>query len=489
MTEIDVDKDEAFKAIKDSIPPEFEDPDEEQQRAIDELDKRTGFNPDPVPLVEAATTEIMGKYNFVTIQETEEIWYYKDGVYVPGGEIIIAKEAENTYHFEINSSKVTEIKGHIMRLTYHAKEEFDADINIINLKNGLYDWKNDVLKEHTADYLSINQKSIVYDKTAKPKLFGKFLSQVLYSRDIRTAIDAMAYTFHRDYDIEVIFILYGVGANGKTVFTSLLTHLHGKNNVSNVPLPTILKNKFALSDLENKDLNIDNELPGYMISEAAVLKRLTGGSRQQVRIERKNQKAYDTTLYAKLFFNANKMPESEDMSDAYNRRVIIISFPNRFDGAREDKQLIPKLTTEREVSGIFNLLMVYLRRIHKNKELYVNEKTTEEKRAKYERAVNPIKTFLEEALAEELTEADEETKEDVYKAYQKYCDGYYLPVEKFEMLSRILKGKFGFQDKRREVNDVKIAYWKHMRLAGEYVRVKGQTPLSLLPTSTTGYGQ
>ena len=308
-------------------------------------------------------------------------------------------------------------------------------------------------------------------------------------RDIRTAIDAMAYTFHRDYDIEVIFILYGVGANGKTVFTSLLTHLHGKNNVSNVPLPTILKNKFALSDLENKDLNIDNELPGYMITEAAVLKRLTGGSRQQVRIERKNQKAYDTTLYAKLFFNANKMPESEDMSDAYNRRVIIISFPNRFDGAREDKQLIAKLTTEREVSGIFNLLMVYLRHIQKNKELYVNEKTTEQKRAKYERAVNPIKAFLEEALAEEeLTETDEEKKEDVYKAYEMYCEKYSLPVEKFEMLGRILKGKFGYKDTRHEVNDKKIPYWKGMRLAGDYVRVKGQTPLSLLPTSTTGYG-
>ena len=118
-------------------------------------------------------------------------------------------------------------------------------------------------------------------------------------------------------------------------------------------LPTILKNKFALSDLENKDLNIDNELPGYMITEAGVLKRLTGGSRQQVRIERKNQKAYDTTLYAKLFFNANKMPESEDMSDAYNRRVIIISFPNRFDGAREDKQLIAKV--DHRTRGIWDL--------------------------------------------------------------------------------------------------------------------------------------
>jgi hypothetical protein len=32
----------------------------------------------------------------VTIQETDEIWYYKNGVYVPGGEIIIAKEAKRT---------------------------------------------------------------------------------------------------------------------------------------------------------------------------------------------------------------------------------------------------------------------------------------------------------------------------------------------------------------------------------------------------------
>ena len=169
-------KDEAFKAIKDSIPPEFDDPTEEQQEAIDKLDRQTGFNPNnpEITLVEAATTEIMDKYSFVTIQETEEIWYYKNGVYVPGGEIIIAKEAENTYHFEINNQQSDRDKRPFIRLTYHVKEEFDADINIINLKNGLYDWKNDVLKPHSPDYLCINQKSIVYDKNAKPKLFGEF---------------------------------------------------------------------------------------------------------------------------------------------------------------------------------------------------------------------------------------------------------------------------------------------------------------------------
>ena len=129
------------------------------------------------------------------------------------------------------------------------------------------------------------------------------------------------------------------------------------------------------------------------------MKRLTGGSRQPVRIERKNQKAYDSILHAKLFFNANKTPLSEDMSDAYNRRVTIISFPNTFDGASEDKQLISKLTTEQEISGIFNVVMIALRRIQKNKELYVHEKTIEEKIIKYQMTVDPVQAFLDKAVS------------------------------------------------------------------------------------------
>ena len=110
-----------------------------------------------------------------------------------------------------------------MRRTYHKHEELDPHINIINLKNGLYDVDNDRLLDHTPEYLSINQKNITYDKDAKPKRFAKFLQEVLYPRDIRTAIEAMAYTFHRDYIVEIIIILYGLGANGKTVYTSVLS--------------------------------------------------------------------------------------------------------------------------------------------------------------------------------------------------------------------------------------------------------------------------
>ena len=139
-----------------------------------------------------------------------------------------------------------------MRQTYHKREELDSDINIINLKNGLYNIQTGEFKEHSPKYFSITQKPIVYNPVAKPKLYGKYLQHVLYPTEIRTAIELMAYTLHKDNPFEIITKLFGYGANGKSVFTGLLTALHGTKNVSNVPLSSMLKNRFALSDLENK---------------------------------------------------------------------------------------------------------------------------------------------------------------------------------------------------------------------------------------------
>jgi hypothetical protein len=45
MTELEDEKQGAFDAIKESVGPEFSDPDYDQQQAIDELDARYGFDP------------------------------------------------------------------------------------------------------------------------------------------------------------------------------------------------------------------------------------------------------------------------------------------------------------------------------------------------------------------------------------------------------------------------------------------------------------
>jgi len=50
-----------------------------------------------------------------------------------------------------------------------------------------------------------------------------------------------------------------------------------------------------------------------------------------------------------------------DESDALFQRKIILRFPNEFEGNRDDPDLLKKLTTEEEVSGVFNIMMIALR--------------------------------------------------------------------------------------------------------------------------------
>jgi phage/plasmid-associated DNA primase len=152
----------------------------------------------------------MNKHRLLTIEETKEMRYYRNGVYVRGGEILIEKEAERIYWYQIANCHLSEIKGHIMRDTYRARDEIDSDLNVINLKNGLYNIWTGEFKAHSPDYLSIHQGPIVYNPKIMLKLFGQFLHQVLYPSEIRTAIELMAYTFYRDNPFEMIVILFGI---------------------------------------------------------------------------------------------------------------------------------------------------------------------------------------------------------------------------------------------------------------------------------------
>jgi phage/plasmid-associated DNA primase len=239
-----------------------------------------------------------------------------------------------------------------------------------------------------------------------------------------------------------------------------------------------------IADLEYKDVNIDNELPSTVITETSIIKKLTGGRRQEIRIERKREHAYYAVLCAKLFFNANKVPDSTDTSSAYYRRIVPIAFPYQFEGKREDRQLLSKLTMEEELPGIFTILMSHLRRILKNNEIHLSETTIEERRMKYERIVNPtnafiqvLKAFLDEAVDEESTESNMTEKDALYNAYVRFCKKHSLPWDKKETFGKYLK-KLGYDEFREgkpsKKGEPRKRYWAGIRLAGEYLLDKEQ---------------
>jgi len=142
-----------------------------------------------------------------------------------------------------------EVLDHIRCLTYHKREEFDTDINIINSPNGLYHIDSGEIEKHHSTHLSRKQNPIPHIPGAKPKLFGKFLSEIINPRDVRTLVELMAYSFYRANPHEIITYLHGFGSNGKSVLFNLLTALHCRDNVSHMSLTMILERPFALREL------------------------------------------------------------------------------------------------------------------------------------------------------------------------------------------------------------------------------------------------
>ena len=109
-----------------------------------------------------------------------------------------------------------------------------------------------------------------------------------------------------------------------------------------------------------------------------------------------------------------------------------------------------------------------LRRILKNnKGVFVNEKTINERREKYELVLDPIGSFIEQAVAEDSTESDRVTKDDLYRAYARFCKEKRLAVESKENFGKILKKRFNYQD-GREASGVGRTIWKGVRLTGMY---------------------
>jgi putative DNA primase/helicase len=433
------------------------DNEEGEIKTEDKVEKRTISE-----FIADTTIEIMNDYNLVTVKETGEILRYENGVYVIGGEILIQEKAEEICGYGLTNRMLNEIIGHIRRNTFHSMVEFDSDANIINMKNGLYDIRDGKLKPHSPTYLSRKQKPFSFNPLASPKYFGKFLGQVLYPNEIRTAVEAMAYTLCATNLFEVLFIFHGIGANGKSVLLGVITSLHGEENVSNVPLSSMINNRFALADLENKDLNVDTEMVGSSYA-GIILKRLTG--KHSIRIERKNQNAYDTTIHAKLIFSANTIPKSDDTSDGYYRRHVILSFPNQFIDGKEDPHMLEKLTTEDELAGIFNVLIPVLRRLLKSSGIFINQKNIAERRLQYERAMDSVQAFLSEAVNEEATESDIEIKQDLYHAYVKYCKIFALAIQPIETFGKIMKK--GHVD-GREYSGLRRTYWKGVKIKNEY---------------------
>lgn len=142
--------------------------------SIDELTYQNG----EADRVTSLTENLMKEFEFRTMSDTKELYYYDaiHGIYVPAGECLIEAQLELLYP-EISTHKVQEVTNKIKRRTLTNRDEFDSNEGIVNVKNGLLNFHIWELNDHSPDFLSTIQLPIPYNPSIKCHNILRFLAR------------------------------------------------------------------------------------------------------------------------------------------------------------------------------------------------------------------------------------------------------------------------------------------------------------------------
>jgi len=375
-----------------------------------------------IPQYNDIIDELMTTWHFITMEDTDEIYYYSEGVYLLGGETLIKKQAEQMIT-NLENKVVGEILGTIRRRTYTPRKDFDVDIDMINVKNYWVDIKTGEVFDHSPSRLSKVQIPIFYDNTKTAPNFNKFLRQCLKRpNDVYTVYEQFASCLMKTSKFGKAFMHVGQGSNGKSVFLNVIKNCIGYENISHISIQSLETNRFAPAELDGKLANMYADISNEELNSAGLFKNLVTGD--PVQVEKKNKAPFDLINFSKMFFSANQIPIVYDESDGFFRRFMIIEWDVKFtekglDGTlKADENLIESLITEEEKSGILNMLISIAKKLN-SRGYFKYAESTETLRAKWQHKADSIGGFMDKEMVFVDDLMVEKTR--LYNSYCDYC--------------------------------------------------------------------
>lgn len=232
----------------------------------------------------------------------------------------------------------------------------------INMQNGTLEVREDggiVLREHRRDDFFRYVLPYAYDTAAECPLWQKFLDEVLSDKDSQQLLmEFAAYCLTQGQWLQKMLVLYGSGANGKSVVTDVLTSVFGQSNVSHVDLEKVTSDDNHRMLIENKLVNISQENgPNVQYS---TLKNLVTG--EEVMVKSLYKDVRPIAQYGKFIACYNTLPKMEN-TYGFHRRFIIIPFDVTIPEGKRDTGLTKRLC--KELPGILNMMLGYLQQLQK----------------------------------------------------------------------------------------------------------------------------
>lgn len=312
---------------------------------------------------------------------------------------------------------------------------------LINLLNGTFEitpTKRGLRYFEQKDFIT-HQLPFEYDPEATAPMFQQYLDEVLPDKDKqRVFAEYCGYIFIKPsvLKLEKMLILFGTGANGKSVFFEILNALLGTENISNYSLQSLTnENGYFRAKIGNKLVNYASEINGKL--ETDIFKQMASGEPIEARLPYGDP--FILTEYAKLIFNCNELPKDVEHTNAYFRRFMIIGFDVTIPEDRQDKQL-PNKIIQNELSGVFNWILQGLDRVMGQKKFSKCE-AVDNSRSDYEKQSDSVQLFITEMEYKPST-TDYILISELYPKYKTFCieDGY-RPVWKTKFIQRLNHNK------------------------------------------------
>lgn len=380
--------------------------------------------------------DIQKMFYIVTMKDNREIWIYnpEKGYYEPNGAETLRAIIKKILGIEYREKHAKATIDDITASTYIERKDFTLPDHLVPVKNGILDLRENPPKllPHNPEYFITGVLPAHYNPSAKCPNFQKFLEEILPEIIPRLQIqEGFGNCLTPSHEYMMIFFFYGEGYNGKSTLLNVLKALLGEKNVSNASLAQIAYGRWFIAELYRKSANIYADVGLKELKHTGGIKILTGEDTTYG--ERKFRNPFPFMNTAKPWFSGNAVPYVYDDSNAFFRRWVIIIFQQKFPkGALQtDPQMIQKLTTPEELSGILNWALEGYYRLRKQK-TFSALKTVEERRKQWKELSDPFSVFL----ANCVVAGEWVTKEDFYLSFREYC------IKKgFRVISKSLVGR------------------------------------------------
>lgn len=329
-------------------------------------------------------------------------------------------ERDKSRYFQFKEKLFDQLRSGVMQMVPQIDERVS-----INLLNGTYDIarsKRALRAFHKRDFLRY-QLPFSFEPNAKAPLFQSFLNKVLPDLACQKILaEYLGYIFIKGnvLKLEKVLLLFGSGANGKSVVFDVLRALVGNVNISHYSLQSLCdQTGHNRANLADKLVNYSSELNGDLSADK--FKQLASGEPIEARYL--YSAPFILTDYGKLMFNCNELPWKVEQTPGFFRRFLILPFNVIIPKKEQDKQLAAKIIAN-ELPGVFNWVLRGLERLLKQQEFSDSEVSN--------RVLNQfiidsdtVQLYLQDKGQVPSSDKYESLK-DIFDGYRTYCttDGY-----------------------------------------------------------------